>query len=154
MNFSQRCAKPIYELANKLIKSTIKSEVLKPSFYDIEMQGTDKNPKNKKAPYFVIFEDEDEEKEFILNKIKEIQTKNPKASIAILLRLNSQVNEYNDFFSTNGIKTTIRTDCLEQKEIYKLIIAVLKVIQMPLNNRNIIALASNYKEQNICKRII
>lgn len=151
MNSSQRCAKPIYNLANKLIKTTVQNTDLKQAFYEIVMKGTDKNPKSDKQPCFTIFEEEQEEKEFILKKINEIQKNEPNASIAILLRLNSQVNEYNDYFNSNGIKTTIRTDCLEQKQIYKLIISVLKTIQMPLNNKNITDLAMKYKEQNICK---
>ena len=151
MNSSQRCAQPIFELANKLINTTIQNENLKTAFYNIEMKGTDRNPKSDKTPYLAMFDEEFEEKEFILNKINEIQKNNPQASIAILLRLNSQVNEYNDYFIANGIKTTVRTDCLSQKSIYKFIISVLKIIQMPLNNKNIIELAMNYKEQNICK---
>ena len=144
MNSSQRCAKPIFELANKLIKNISKEESLKPAFYEIEMKGTDKNPKNEEKPSFLFFEDETTEKNFILERIKEIQKETPNASIAILLRLNSQVNEYNEFFLTNEIKTSVRTDCLSQKKIFKLIFSMLKIIQQPLNNKLIADLAKNY----------
>ncbi len=144
MNSSQRCAKQIYGLANKLINTSIQEEDLKSAFYKIEMKGTSKNPQTDKKPSFLFFEDEASEKNFILEKIKEIIKDEPNASIAILSRLNSQVNDYNEFFLSNGIKTVVRTDCLAQKRIFKLIFAMLKVIQKPLNNKEIIELAQHY----------
>ncbi len=144
MTSSQRCAKPIYELANKLIRKTLKEDTLKPAFYEIEMQGTDRNPQAEEKPSFRFFDDETTEKNYILEKIREIQKNVPNASIAILLRLNSQVNEYNEFFLTNGIKTSVRTDYLSQKKIFKLIFSMLKIIQSPLNNKLIADLAKNY----------
>ena len=149
MNSSQRCAKPIYTLANKLISTTINIPEKKNAFYPIQMIGTDKNPVCEKQPTFSIFETELDEKLFILNEIKTIFTNNQKASIAVLLRLNRQVNEYNEFFLSNGIKTTIRTDSLSQKKIYQIIIAVLKIIENPFFNQNIINLAEVYKSQNL-----
>ena len=144
MNSSQRCAKHIYELANRLIHQTSKEEDLKSAFYKIEMKGTDKNPKSDKKPSFLFFDDEKTEKDFILERIKEIMNQNQKASIAVLLRLNSQVNEYNEFLLSNGIKTSVRSDCLSQKKIFKIIFSMLKVIQYPLNNKVISELASSY----------
>ncbi len=147
MHSSQRCAKPIYELANKLIKEVEKSNIN--AFYPIEMTPTENNPMSNHEPEFLILEKESDEKLFILNKIKDIWKSNPTASIAILLRLNSQVNDYNEYFSTNGIKTNVRTDCLAQKSIYKIIYAVLNVIDNPLNNNNILELANYYRANAI-----
>lgn len=148
MNSSQRCAEPIYTLANNLIKTTLTNEELKNAFYEIEMKGTDKNPKTEDKPIFMLFEEEDEEKAFILKEIKKILKDNPKASIALLLRLNSQVNEFGEYFMQNGITTSMRTDCLAQKKIFKKIIAVLKIIQTPLNNKTILELAQYYTNNN------
>lgn len=144
MNVSQRCAKPIYTLANNLIKETLKNELLKPAFYNIEMEGTSNNPKNSEAPEFLLFEKEKEEKSFIAQKIKNILQETPNASIAVLLRLNSQVNDYCEYFIENNIKTAIRTDCLAQKKIFKQILAVLKIIKTPLNNKTILEMAQFY----------
>ena len=144
MNSSQRCAQPIYELANKLIYQSIADENIKQAFYEIKMHGTDKNPKTEKRPSFLVLEDELEEKNYLLEQIREIKKETPKASIAILLRLNSQVNEYNEFFLTNGIKTSVRTDCLSQKRIFKLIFSMLKIIQNPLSNKLIADFAKNH----------
>lgn len=151
MNSSQRCAKSVYSLANKLIKASESNIDTNKAFYSIEMQGTDKNPKTDTEPSFIVLDNEDEEKAFILNEIKKIKNNNPHASVAILLRLNSQVNEYSEYFIRSGIKTNIRTDCLSQKNIYKIIISVLKIIQMPMNNKNIIEFTRKYREQNISR---
>lgn len=144
MNVSQRCAKPIYTLANNLIKDSIKIEDFKPAFYNIEMKGTSNNPRNTEKPEFLLFKDEAEEKSFIAQEIKNILQETPTASVAVLLRLNSQVNEFSEYFQANNIKTAIRTDCLAQKKIFKQILAVLKIIKNPLNNKTILDLAQFY----------
>jgi DNA helicase-2/ATP-dependent DNA helicase PcrA len=146
---SQRCSKEIYSLANKLISQSFQENDTKNAFYKIEMKGTNKNPISEKKPQYLFFENQKEERAFILQEINEILKENPKASIAILLRLNSQVNEYNEFFLENGIKTSIRSDCLAQKNIYKIIFAVLNVVKNPLNNNSILELAKQYKHNNI-----
>lgn len=143
---SQRCSKPIYTLANDIIKNSNSID----AFYKIEIKGTDKNPVSTIEPKYMIYEAEKEERAFILNRIKQIFKNDPTASIAILLRLNSQVNDYNEMFLNDGIKTSVRTDCLSQKNIYKIINAVLKVIQNPMSNNLILALAEEYKRNNIC----
>ena len=120
MTSSQRCAKPIYELANKMIKAAQTNDNTKNAFYNISVKGTPNNPKDNKEPEYIVFDSEKEEKTFILNKIKEIKKNTPCSSIAILTRLNSQVNDYNEFLNSNGIKTAVRTDCLAQKRIYKM----------------------------------
>jgi len=142
---SQRCAKPIYSLANMLVSNNKD----KGAFYQIEMKGTDRNPKSDKKPEYTVFENDKEEKSFVINKIKEIRQNNSSASIAVLLRLNSQVNEYNEMFINQGITTSVRTDCLSQKNIYKIISSVLNVIQTPLNNKKISELAEEYKKNGI-----
>ena len=146
MNSSQRSSKPIYTLANSLVKNKDFSS----AFYDIEIKGTPNNPKNIEKPQFLQFENEKEERYFLLNKIKEIFSDNSESSVAILLRLNSQVNDLNEFFISNGIKTSVRTDCLCQKNIFKIIFALLNIIQSPLNNKYIIELAKNYGLSGIC----
>lgn len=144
---SQRCAKPIYSLANKIINISSSDETIKNAFYPIEMKGTKNNPESEKSPEFITFDNEKEEKNFILNKIKEIKKNNPNSSIAILLRLNNQVNDYNEFLNTQGLKTSIRSDCLSQKIIYKYIYRVLNIIENPLNNKLIIELLELYRKK-------
>ncbi len=145
---SQRCSKPVYSLANAFIKEALKTT---DAFYDIQMKETGKNPVSDKNPQYIIFDKESEEKNFIINKIKEIRSENPKASIALLLRLNSQVNDYIELFLSHDIKTTIRTDCPAQKSVYKIIFSMLKIIQNPLNNNNIIDFALICRQKGIYK---
>lgn len=151
MSSSQRCALPIYTLANNLVDTALKQQEYKNAFYSIQMQGTEKNPKSSVKPQYQFFKTEKDEKYYILNKIKEIRKFNPKATCAILLRLNSQVNDYNEFFSAEGVKTTLRTDSLCQKKIYKIIYTILKIIENPINNKNIVELAQIYKKENYVK---
>ncbi len=151
MNVSQRCASQIYSLANRIIDYSFKSEETKNAFYKIKIEGTDKNPKSDSNPEYFVYQDEEEEKSDILNKIIEIKNKTPNASIAVLLRLNSQVSEYNEYFLRHGINTSIRSDILCEKNIFKLIYSVLNILKNPLNNDNICNLAKIYNENRIIK---
>lgn len=144
MTSSQRCSQPIYSYANDFIKKSINNDCLKSAFYNIEIRGTNNNPQNQKKPEYIIFETEKDEKQFILDKIKSIQKENPKAAIGILLRLNSQVNEYNEFLLNNNIKTSVKTDNLSHTKIFKIIYSILKVIQNPLNKETIKEAAKSY----------
>ena len=146
---SQRCSAPIYSFANKIIESAQKDAEKNNAFYPIKIQGTSNNPLTTKQPEFLCFENDKEEKYFILNKVKEIIKKSPQVSIAVLLRLNSQVNEYNEFFISNGIQTSVRTDCLIQRKIYNYIFAVLSIIEKPENNNIIKILAELYAEKYV-----
>ena len=131
MSSSQRCAKSVYTLANEFLKEASKAS---DAFFDIQMTGTDKNPETDKKPEYIIFETERQEKNFILETVKTIKAENPDASIAVLLRLNTQVNEYCSMFEAENIKTAVLNGSIAQKSIYKIIYAVLKIVQNPFNN--------------------
>lgn len=135
MRSSQRCSKPIYELANRLIKYTQTQKELKNSFYSIKMTPTKSNPTSNVEPISKIFEKETDEKLFILKQIKNILTETPDKTIALLLRNNYQVNDYNSYLSANGLKTITRTDCLGEKAVFQVVLAILKLIQKPWNNK-------------------
>ncbi len=146
---SQRCSKPIYSLANKLIKVSKSNPEQKNAFYDIQIKGTQYNPVTDLKPQYLFFENESEEKNFILQKIRLIQKEEPSSSIAVLMRLNFQVNDFNEFLLNNNIKTEIRTDCISQKIIFRIIFSVLKIIVNPLNNKYLTELMNLYIENNI-----
>ncbi len=148
---SQRCSRPIFEAANKLVKESFLTEGCKNAFYNIEIKGTENNPSNKNKPVYKIFEHAVDEKNFILAKVREIIKNSPDSSVAILLRLNSQVTEYNNFFINNGIKTIIRSDLLCQMRTFNLIFEVLKTMQNPFDNKQIAALIKTYEINNIYK---
>ena len=131
---SQRCSVPIFSLANSLVDYAFKQEDTKNAFYNIKMTATKDNPKTAKKPVSVTFKTPDSEKEFIRDKIKNILSHNPKTTIALLLRNNYQVRDYERFFNDSGLKTIAKTDFLEQKSTFKVIFTILKLIKTPLSN--------------------
>ncbi len=131
---SQRCAEPVYELANSLVDYASEKEETKNAFYKIKMIPTGKNPSSSVKPSLVTFKTPGSEKEFIRDKIKTILSHNPDSSIAVLLRNNYQVREYERFFYGSGLKTIAKTDFLEEKSTFKVIYTILKLIQTPLSN--------------------
>ena len=146
MNSSQRCAKPIYELANRLIKEVSNNLLLQNAFYKIEMQGTEKNPKSKTPVTYNIFEEENDEKSFITKKIKELLVKNPETNIAILLRNNYQIVDYSKYLSNLGLAPSSRSDLLSQKKVFKVIFSLLKICASSWNNKVLVAEAENLKQ--------
>ena len=137
MNSSQRCSKAIYSMANKLVDFALKTSPLDSAFYPIQMQETGANPASDNNPEAIIFETDDKEKEYILKELKQILATSPDSTIALLLRNNYQVIEYDNFLKNNGLKTITRTDSLGQKNVFKIIFALLKFIKTPWNNKNV-----------------
>ena len=131
---SQRCSEPIFSLANSLVDYALSKEETQNAFYNIKMTPTLNNPKTTKKPVSVTFETPSSEKEFIRDKIKNILTSNPKTTIALLLRNNYQVRDYESFFNNSGLKTIAKTDFLEQKSTFRVIFTILKLLKTPLSN--------------------
>ncbi|MBR6163934.1 ATP-dependent helicase [bacterium] len=131
---SQRCSEPIFSLANSLVDYAQKSDETKNAFYNIKMIPTGNNPKITKKPVNITFKTPNSEKEFIRDKIKNILISKPKTTIALLLRNNYQVRDYESFFNASGLKTIAKTDFLEQKSTFKVIFTILKLIKTPLSN--------------------
>ncbi len=143
MDCSQRCCHEVWKLANSLVTFAEKNENYKNSFYRIFMKPVEgKNPVSSKAVKSCIFDNNFAEKNFILKQIKDILTNNPKATIGILLRSNYQVGTWLDFIMNAGLKSISRSECLEQKGVYRTIYAILKIIQNPFDNT---ILASSYE---------
>lgn len=142
MDCSQRCTKDVWQLANSLIAYAEKDSSTKNAFYKIFMRPVEgKNPAENNAIKPMIFENEFVEKNYILKQIKNLLEKNPKATVGILLRSNFQVAAWTKFINNAGLKTITRSECLEQKGIFRTIFAILKIILNPFNNENI---ADNY----------
>ncbi len=142
MDSSQRCAKEIWELANNLLKTSQKNPKTQNAFYEIFMHQVEgKNPQERVPIVPIIFDNEFAEKNFILKQIKTLLSKNPDATLGVLLRNNYQVTNWTKFVNNSGLKTITRSECLEQKGIFRTIFAILKIIQNPFDNENI---AQNY----------
>ncbi len=139
MNCSQRCSKKIYELANNLILWAESKPSLKNLFYKIFMQPVKyQNPEEKNGIYSAVLENSFAERNFIIKQIREIFNKDPKATIGILLRGNYQVKTWTNVVNNLGFTAITRTECLEQKAVFQTIFAILKIIQNPFDNQNII----------------
>lgn len=142
MDRSQRCTKDVWTFANSLINYAEEKPETKNAFYKIFMRPVEgKNPNEKNAIVPLVFENEFVEKNYILKQIKALLTKEPKATVGILLRSNFQVAGWTKFINNSGMKTITRSECLEQKGIFRTIFAILKIILDPFNNENI---ANNY----------
>lgn len=143
MNCSQRCTKDVWMLANKLVETASLKSESKSSFFKMYMQPVEgKNPEENHALYSQIFDNAVDEKNFVLKTIKEILSKNPDYTIGILLRNNYQVASWQSLIENSGLKVITRNQCLEQKSIFRVIFAVLKMILSPFDNE---VIASNYE---------
>ena len=143
MNQSQRCTKDVWTLANNLLISVKDKEEAKNAFFEIYMQPVEgKNPISENAIKSIVFDNYIEERNYILNEIRQILKKDPKSTIGILLRNNYQVASWINFINNSGLKTITRSESLEQKYIYKAIYAVMQIICNPFDNN---CLADNYE---------
>ena len=146
MNCSQRCTKDVWELANNLVKYSIDDIDSKNSFFEMYMQPVEgKNPTNNNKDSAVkayLFENSKDEKIFILKTLKETLSKHPDYTIGILLRKNYQVTHWQELIENSGLKVITRTQCLEQKSVFRTIFAVMKMILEPFNNE---VIAQGYK---------
>lgn len=142
MDRSQRCTRDVWTFANSLVSHAEIQPETKNAFYKIFMRPVEgKNPQESKAIKPFIFENEFVEKNYVLKQIKTLLTKEPKSTVGILLRSNYQVASWTKFINNSGMKTITRSECLEQKGIFRTIFAILKIVLNPFNNEN---LADNY----------
>ena len=143
MNCSQRCTKDVWTLANNLVKYAKTKPDAQNAFYEIFMHPVDgKNPVQENAVAAQIFDTPLEERNYVLKAVKNAFAQNPKATVGILLRNNFQVAQWLNFINDSGLKSISRSECLEQKTIFKTIFAILNMILAPFDN-NIIA--DNYE---------
>lgn len=143
MNRSQRCAKDIYTLANNLVKFASTDNDMKNAFYDIEMFPVDrKNPQESNSITALLLPDENAENNYILKQIRTILAKEPKSTIGILLRYNYQVSSWLELINKAGFSVITRSESLEQKSVFKVIFAILKIIETPFDNN---VLANSYE---------
>src|SRR5574344_1243722 len=142
MDCSQRCSLGVYTLANSLIPFDQKNINTKKSFYPIFMKPVEgKNPIANTSVVSIILENEFSERKYVLQQIKLFLEKNPKATVGILLRNNYQVTKWAKFIDNSGLKSITRSECLNQKGVFRTIFAILKIILSPFDNINI---AENY----------
>ncbi len=138
MNCSQRCTKDVWEFANKLVKISAQKEESKNSFFEMYMHPVEgKNPVpcgGGSAVVGEIFDSGVEEKNYVLRVIKETLIKHPDYTVGILVRNNYQVAAWQNLIENSGLKVITRNQCLEQKAIFKVIFAVMKMVLKLFDN--------------------
>lgn len=141
MNCSQRCTKEVWELANKLVRNSMLDPIAKNSFFEMYMAPVEgRNPSpivGGNAVSGRIFKTGIDEKNFVLNEIKNVLAKHPDFTIGILLRNNYQVTAWQNLIENSGLKVITRNQCLEQKSVFKAIFAVLKAVLNPFDNQTL-----------------
>jgi len=133
MNHSQRCAQGVMDCANQLVEYG--KTALPSAFFDIQMHGVDgKNPVSQNPIVKKIFENSQDEKNYILKTIKNVFSENKKATVGLLLRSNFQVAAWAEYINNAGFKTITRTDKLEQKAVFQVIYEIMRFILNPFDN--------------------
>lgn len=143
MDCSQRCTKDVWNLANNLVNwADIQSETQQ-AFYKIYMHEVEgRNPVSENAIHADIFNSTLEERNYVLKEIKNAFKKEPKCTVGILLRNNFQVAQWMNFINDSGLKSITRSECLEQKAIFRTIFAIMQMIAKPFDND---VVAGNYE---------
>ncbi|MBR1460518.1 ATP-dependent helicase [bacterium] len=135
MDCSQRCAHDVWECANSLVKWSLTDDVSKNSFFEMYMHPVEgKNPQDKDAVSAQIFDTPINERNSVLNLIKTTLAKNPDYTVGVLLRNNYQVTQWQSLLVNSGFSVITRNQCLEQKNIFRSIFAVLQIILHPFDN--------------------
>lgn len=152
MNHSQRCAKDIYKLANKLVEYSFTKNEYENAFFNIKMQEVkNQNPQSSNAIEAKIFEDYNQERSFILEKIRKIFQTEKNATIAILVRNNFNIDEYSKYFSDFGYNVITRSDTLNKQPVFSLVFALLKFCANPWQNEKVLEVARILEEQKLLK---
>lgn len=135
MNCSQRCTKDVWELANRLVATSLADETTKNAFFKMFMAPVEgKNPVEPHAVAGEIFDTPPEEKSRVLKVIRETFSKHPDYTIGILLRNNYQVEAWQNLIENAGFKVITRNQCLAQKSVFRAIFAVMKIVLHPFDN--------------------
>lgn len=143
MNCSQRCSQDVWKLANTVVKNAQQTPAAANAFYNIMMNPVEgKNPVEQNGIHTNIFDKPYDEQNFVLKEIRNILKKNPKSTIGVLLRYNSQVNQWANFITNSGLKSITRNESLAEKAIFRTIFAILKIIENPFDNN---VISANYE---------
>ena len=147
MDRSQRCTQEVWTLANRLV------DFGKEAFYYMKMRPVEgRNPVQKNALFSQVFQEQNEEKNFVLKEIKTLLSKKPDATIGILLRNNYQVSNWESFIDNAGFKVITRSESLGKKAIFKTIFAILKAVENPWNNSVLSTTYQTLYEQGFYKK--
>lgn len=130
MDRCQRCATGVLDCANATVEFAKKQNI--GAFSTLFMKPVEnKNIVDKNAVSDFIFENEEDEKNFIIDKIQQILKQDKKATIGLLLRSNFAIEKWDKVFKNYSLKTFKNQDCLINNPVFKVVLLILEYIKDP-----------------------
>ncbi|MEM0951717.1 MAG: ATP-dependent helicase [Cyanobacteria bacterium P01_H01_bin.74] len=134
MQGSARCAPEIISLSNAFMAKAQTLDYLSAAFVPVQMDAiAGMNPDLLYPVDAKVFERDAEETQWIIERIQAIRAAEPDASIAVLLRHNSQVIQLAGTLQQLGIPAISFSEQLHANAVFGFIFATLKVILNPIN---------------------
>lgn len=132
MTFSGRCAPEIINLANDWMVAAAQLPGLGSAFEFVEMRPIPgQNPQLLHPPATQLFDLDRMEEEWLVEQIQTLRNRHPDASIAVLVRTNSQVNRVTGLLHQAKIPAVSLSDQLNVNPVFSLILVSLKLLASP-----------------------
>lgn len=133
MDRCQRCATGVLDCANSIVDWAKEDSKINP-FSSLVMKPVDGvNIVDKNAVSAEIFEQEKEECNFIISKIKQIFKTEPNSTVAVLLRSNFAINKWDKLLKDNSIQTYKNSESLINNPVYRICLLILEFISNPFD---------------------
>lgn len=151
MTHSGRCAPEIIDLANFWMESASQLPGLEQAFELVKMLPVKgKNPTLLYPPSAALFDLDKMEEAWLVERIQQVRAEQPDASVAILVRTNSQVNRLTGLLHQAKIPAVSLSEQLNVNPIFSLIVTSLQLIASP----NDLALQSRWHQLQVDAQLI
>lgn len=151
MDYSGRCAVEIITLANRWIVEAAQLPGLEQAFEAVAMQPVvGKNPDLLHPPHAQLFEMDRLEETWLVERIQELRSEQPDASIAVLTRNNTHVNRITGLLHQAKIPAVSLSEQLNVSPVFALILTTLQLLATP----NDLALQSRWHKLLVDAQII
>ncbi len=129
---SGRCAPEIIALANFWMRQASQLPGLEQAFEPVDMKPVPgQNPALLCSPTAELFDLDKMEESWLVERIQQIRTQQPEASIAILVRTNSQVNRVTAMLHQAQIPAVSLSEQLNVNPVFSFIVCTLKLLASP-----------------------
>ncbi len=146
MNYTARNSTGIIDLANNLIKKGLKLSLT--SFFEIETKPVSgKNLIEPNSCFFKIFENEKQEKDFIINEIEKLFKNGENQKAGILTRTNKEAEIFAEYIKKRTkYRVITKTSLLSNNPVFCAVTGVFNFISNPMNNNLILEFAKTMIE--------
>ncbi len=132
MDRCQRCATGVLDCANGIVEYAKNKKA--DAFSNLIMKPVEGvNIVDKYAVRKEVFEDEKEEQDFIIKKIKELIQEDKDRTFAILTRSNYAISKWDKLLCDNSIKSYKNSDNLINNPVYRICLLILEYISNPFD---------------------